>query len=189
LALTAFTPVRCTIAHRAASKRGPFESTKRSAIGQIGSSGSKRRKCCQSVSHRRQCHWCAGMAGIGLLHGIHRERANGIYAKLIGSLAQFEPLPVASIGRAVTDLGLANIWRRLAIFADGTTQFIRRKKRPDSLTRCKAKGFHMHAVMATKAAHEHLRSAEGLPPILAHELFAGKNRGKCPLASRSFLAE
>ena len=37
----------------------------------------------QRVGHRRQCHRCAGMAGIGLLHGIHRERANGVYAKLI----------------------------------------------------------------------------------------------------------
>ena len=35
------------------------------------------------IDHRRQCHRRAGMAGIGLLHGIHRERANGVNAKLI----------------------------------------------------------------------------------------------------------
>ena len=35
------------------------------------------------INDGRQCHWRAGMAGIGLLHGIHRECANGVYAKLI----------------------------------------------------------------------------------------------------------
>jgi hypothetical protein len=49
------------------------------------------------------------VAGIGLLHGIHRECANGFYAKLIGGPAQFEPPARASIGPTVTDLGLADI--------------------------------------------------------------------------------
>src|ERR1700733_2957807 len=37
----------------------------------------------QRIGHGRQRHWGARMPGIGLLHGIHRERANGVYAKLI----------------------------------------------------------------------------------------------------------
>ena len=37
------------------------------------------------VDHRRQRHGRAGMSGFGLLHGVHRECADGIYAKLIKS--------------------------------------------------------------------------------------------------------
>ena len=37
----------------------------------------------QRIDQGCQCHRCAGMAGIGPLHGIHRERANGVNAKLI----------------------------------------------------------------------------------------------------------
>jgi hypothetical protein len=51
----------------------------------------------------------AGMAGIGLLHRVHREGANGVYAKLIGGPAQYEPLAGASMGATVIDLGLAGI--------------------------------------------------------------------------------
>src|SRR3984957_7106914 len=45
----------------------------------------------QRIGHRRQRHWGAGMSGIGLLHGVHRECANGVYAKPIGGPAQFAP--------------------------------------------------------------------------------------------------
>ena len=37
----------------------------------------------ECVDHRRQRHRRAGMAGIGLLHGVHRKCANGIDAKII----------------------------------------------------------------------------------------------------------
>ena len=43
----------------------------------------------QRVNHRRQGHWRPRMAGVGLLNGIHREGANGVYAKLIGRGAVF----------------------------------------------------------------------------------------------------
>jgi hypothetical protein len=35
----------------------------------------------QRVDYGRQCHRRAGMARIGLLHGIHRKRTNHVYAK------------------------------------------------------------------------------------------------------------
>ena len=74
--------------HRIEQHRGmPLDSTKRSRFGQIGSSGSKRRKCCQTTyDHRRQSHRRTGVAGIGLLHGIHRQRANRVNAELIDAV-------------------------------------------------------------------------------------------------------
>ena len=48
------------------------------------------------IGHRRQRHGRAGMAGIGLLHRVHGERANGVDGKLVellvgheGSLREF----------------------------------------------------------------------------------------------------
>ena len=38
------------------------------------------------VGHRRQRHRRAGMAGIGLLHGIHRQGANCVDAELVNCL-------------------------------------------------------------------------------------------------------
>jgi tripartite-type tricarboxylate transporter receptor subunit TctC len=43
----------------------------------------------QRVNDGRQGHWRSRMARVGLLNGIHREGANGIYAKLIGHGAVF----------------------------------------------------------------------------------------------------
>src|SRR5579884_1515022 len=34
----------------------------------------------QNISHRSQSHRRAGVAGVGLLHGVNREGANGVYA-------------------------------------------------------------------------------------------------------------
>jgi hypothetical protein len=43
----------------------------------------------QCVNDRSQGHWRPRMAGVGLLNGIHREGANGVYAELIGHDALF----------------------------------------------------------------------------------------------------
>jgi hypothetical protein len=53
------------------------------------------------------------MPGIGLLHGIHRERANGVYAKLIKS-ALMLPRCVNGAGRCQFEFGW-HIERILAI--------------------------------------------------------------------------
>src|SRR4051812_17552581 len=56
--LTAFTPVRCSSEYNSI-EAWPTESTKRSRLGQIGSCGSKRRKCC----HRQ---YATGARAIGV---------------------------------------------------------------------------------------------------------------------------
>src|SRR5262244_3284094 len=35
------------------------------------------------IDERRECHGSAGMSGVGLLHSVHRKRANGIDTQLI----------------------------------------------------------------------------------------------------------
>src|SRR5689334_17287580 len=37
----------------------------------------------QDVRHRRQRHGSSRMSGVGLLHGIHGERADGVDAELV----------------------------------------------------------------------------------------------------------
>ncbi len=57
------------------------------------------------VAQRRQCHRRARMAGIRLLHGIHRERANGVYAKLIQ-----RPSQVGRASLVLRCVGPSPIW-------------------------------------------------------------------------------
>ena len=48
----------------------------------------------QAVDHRRQRHRRAGMAGVGLLHRVHRQRAQGRHAQLINGPVGSTELPV-----------------------------------------------------------------------------------------------
>ena len=48
------------------------------------------------VDHRRQCHRRAGVAGIGLLHGVHRQRANCIYALLVNCALRRHKLSIVA---------------------------------------------------------------------------------------------
>src|SRR5581483_12188269 len=43
----------------------------------------------QGVDHRCECHRRAGMAGLRLLHGIHREGADRVDAKLVDRASEF----------------------------------------------------------------------------------------------------
>ena len=83
LALTAFTPARCS--SRVQQHRGmPVGQHEAVAVWPDRIVGIEAQELLpERIDHRRQRHRRAGMAGIGLLHGIHRERANGVDAKLI----------------------------------------------------------------------------------------------------------
>ena len=62
----------------------PAERTKRSRLGHSGIGGIVAQKIVpQLINDRRQPHGRAGMAGVGLLHGVNGKGADGIDAQLI----------------------------------------------------------------------------------------------------------
>ena len=74
--------VRCSTDH-SSMEAWPFESTKRSRLGQIGSLRIEAHDPVpDGVDQRRQRHRRARMSGVGRLHGIDRERANRVDAQL-----------------------------------------------------------------------------------------------------------
>nr|GFC96690.1 hypothetical protein [Tanacetum cinerariifolium] len=52
----------------------------------------------QGVADRRQRHGCAGMTRVGLLHGIHRQGANGVDGQLVAFAVFFDGTGVAFAG-------------------------------------------------------------------------------------------
>src|SRR5213593_1072539 len=71
----------------------------------------------QHVREWRQCHRRAGMSLVGLLHRVHRERANGVDAELI------EVYAGCSLGHSNPDLAACH-------------NFVRRSKPSTSSSTC-----------------------------------------------------
>ncbi len=72
------------VQHRIEQHRGvPDGENEAISIGPHGVVGVEAQKSLpQAVDHRGHRHRRAGMAGVSLLHGIHRQRANGVNAQL-----------------------------------------------------------------------------------------------------------